>query len=162
MNEDSNDEVGALALKRRCLINEIPFHPNSHHLISKLSSTHIHKLTTMTTPPTPTQLRSLYRLLLRELPPRALSPTSRTPLQTRIREHITSPSTSSASSSPTPIEHADQFLQFVRAQRMYATLVERYNPGLSMDEEDRVRLTARRVGMDLPEEFKYVEEGEGE
>lgn len=24
-----------------------------------------------------------------------------------------------------------------------------------MDEEERVRLTARRVGMDLPEEFSY-------
>lgn len=36
---------------------------------------------------------------------------------------------------------------------MYATLVERYNPGMNMNEEERVRLTARRVGMDLPAEF---------
>lgn len=36
---------------------------------------------------------------------------------------------------------------------MYATLLERYNPGMNMDEEERVRLTARRVGMDLPEEY---------
>lgn len=36
---------------------------------------------------------------------------------------------------------------------MYATLLERYNPGMNMDEEERVRLTARRVGMELPEEF---------
>lgn len=33
---------------------------------------------------------------------------------------------------------------------MYATLVERYNPGMNMNEEDRVRLSARRVGMNLP------------
>jgi len=33
---------------------------------------------------------------------------------------------------------------------MYATLVDRYNPGMDMDERERVRLTARRVGMDLP------------
>jgi ATP synthase assembly factor FMC1 len=39
---------------------------------------------------------------------------------------------------------------------MYATLLERYNPGMNMDEEERVRLTARRVGMDLPEEFSYA------
>lgn len=115
----------------------------------------------MATPPTAAQLRSLYRSLLRELAPRALSPTSRTPIQTRIREHIASPSTYSSTSSPTPIEHAEQFLQYLRAQRMYATLVERYNPGMGMDEEDRVRLTARRVGMDLPEEFRFVEEAEG-
>lgn len=29
-----------------------------------------------------------------------------------------------------------------------------------MDEEERVRLTARRVGMDLPEEFSYAGSGE--
>jgi hypothetical protein len=33
---------------------------------------------------------------------------------------------------------------------MYATLLARYNPGMDMDQEERVRLTARRVGMDLP------------
>lgn len=46
---------------------------------------------------------------------------------------------------------------------MYATLLERYNPGMNMDEEERVRLTARRVGMDLPQEFSYAgtEEGDG-
>lgn len=40
---------------------------------------------------------------------------------------------------------------------MYATLLERYNPGMNMDEEERVKLTARRVGMDLPEEFNYAD-----
>lgn len=37
---------------------------------------------------------------------------------------------------------------------MYATLIERYNPGIGMSGEERVRLTARRVGMDLPIEIK--------
>jgi ATP synthase assembly factor FMC1 len=37
---------------------------------------------------------------------------------------------------------------------MYATLLERYNPGMNMDEEERVKLTARRVGMDLPVEYE--------
>ena len=37
---------------------------------------------------------------------------------------------------------------------MYATLLERYNPGMSMDEEERVKLTMKRVGMDAPEEWK--------
>lgn len=38
---------------------------------------------------------------------------------------------------------------------MYATLLERYNPGIrgAVDEDQRVRLTARRVGMTLPEEW---------
>jgi hypothetical protein len=51
------------------------------------------------------------------------------------------------------LARAEQYIAYVRAQRMYATLLERYNPGISMDEEERVRLTARRVGMDLPDEF---------
>jgi len=38
---------------------------------------------------------------------------------------------------------------------MYATLLEKYNPGMSMDEEEKVRLTARRVGMELPAEFGF-------
>lgn len=33
---------------------------------------------------------------------------------------------------------------------MYTTLVERYNPGMDMSDEERVRLSARRVGMNLP------------
>jgi ATP synthase assembly factor FMC1 len=45
---------------------------------------------------------------------------------------------------------------------MYATLLERYNPGMNMEEEERVRLTARRVGMELPEVFTHVGSGQGE
>lgn len=102
---------------------------------------------------TPTKLRSIYRAFLRELPSRPLSEKSKSPLQARIRSTI-------ASETKTPLEQADQFLQYVKAQRMYATLLERYNPGMGMDEEERVRLTARRVGMDLPEEFSYAGSGE--
>jgi ATP synthase assembly factor FMC1 len=119
-----------------------------------------HHITMPAAAPSPATLRSLYRSFLRELPPRALSRTSRTPLQSRIRESISSPG-SSTSSSPISVDHADQFLQYARAQRIYATLLERYNPGMNMEEEDRVRMTARRVGMDLPEEFAYVDEEDG-
>lgn len=43
---------------------------------------------------------------------------------------------------------------------MYTTLLERYNPGMSFDEEERVRLTARRVGMEMPAEW-YGKKGSG-
>lgn len=48
---------------------------------------------------------------------------------------------------------------------MYATLLERYNPGLGFlsgedGEEERVRLTARRVGMEMPREW-YEKDGDG-
>ncbi|KAL9074233.1 MAG: hypothetical protein Q9161_002427 [Pseudevernia consocians] len=94
----------------------------------------------------PSHLRSIYRSLLRELPHRPLSTPS--PIQQRIRNTI------SSDSAPIQLEEAEQYIQYVKTQRMYATLLERYNPGMSMDEEEKVRLTARRVGMDLPEEWR--------
>lgn len=94
---------------------------------------------------TPTHLRALYRSFLRELPSRPLS--TSTPLKQRIRTTI-------ASTSHTTPEAAEQFLHYVKAQRMYATLLERYNPGMTMEDEERTILTARRVGMEMPVEFK--------
>lgn len=32
-------------------------------------------------------------------------------------------------------------------------MLERYNPGMGMDEAERVRLSARRIGMELPAEY---------
>ncbi|KAF2137626.1 uncharacterized protein K452DRAFT_235440 [Aplosporella prunicola CBS 121167] len=100
----------------------------------------------------PTAVRSIYRRLLRELPTRTPRPGSHvlsnpSPLQRHIR------TTLGASATRTPsVDEAEQFVQYVRAQRMYVTLVERYNPGMNLTEEERIRLTARRVGMDLPVE----------
>jgi ATP synthase assembly factor FMC1, mitochondrial len=129
----------------------------------------------------PLRARQLYRALLRELPRRHISlssPASPSPLKQRFRERFTSLSPTNSPSSTSEdtaevlllsqqIQQAEQFVQYAKAQRMYATLVARYNPGMDMDQEERVRLTARRVGMDLPVENVYndepsVEEGEGE
>jgi ATP synthase assembly factor FMC1 len=44
---------------------------------------------------------------------------------------------------------------------MYATLLERYNPGMNMDDEERIKMTARRVGMEMPEEYELGGEGNG-
>jgi ATP synthase assembly factor FMC1 len=105
------------------------------------------------------QVRSLYRRILRELPiPQATIPSRTThqklstpsTLQQRIRESVSKPSTTNTQSQ---IQQAEQFAQYIQAQRTYLALIERYNPGMGMSEEERVRLSARRVGMDLPEEF---------
>lgn len=48
------------------------------------------------------------------------------------------------------IQEAQQLAQYVKAQRTYTSLLEMYFPGMSMDEEEKIRLTARRVGWDLP------------
>ncbi|EOD50129.1 Complex 1 LYR protein [Neofusicoccum parvum] len=106
------------------------------------------------------QIRSLYRRLLRELPARSPKHAPSTlssqpilsnpsPLQQHIRTQLATSPAEHAARTPT-LEETEQFVQYVKAQRMYITLLERYNPGMNMDEEERVRLTARRVGMDLP------------
>ena len=110
------------------------------------------------------QIRSLYRRLLRELP--STPQTTRTQhqklsspshLQQRIRSTL---STQKPNTTPQgQMQQAEQFVQYVQAQRTYATLLERYNPGMGMTEEERVRLSARRVGINLPVE--YSGEGEG-
>ncbi|KAL9585708.1 MAG: hypothetical protein Q9212_001365 [Teloschistes hypoglaucus] len=94
--------------------------------------------------------RSIYRSILRELPQRPLSEPS--PVQQRIRTAIAARSHEAAEAE---MDQAEQYIQYAKAQRMYTTLLERYNPGMSADEEDKVRLTARRVGMDLPDELKH-------
>lgn len=100
----------------------------------------------MAKPSSPT-MRSLYRSLLRELPPRPVLARERSPAHQRLRADFTEPS------SPQSVGQAQQFLAYLRAQRTYVSLLERYNPGMGMDEEERVRLTARRVGMNLPDEY---------
>lgn len=124
------------------------------------------------------QARSAYRALLRELPRRGLSAPS--PLHQRIRQlfrseeqtaSTTAPDASQPASSALPfsipsnveelslrIQEAEQLAKYARAQRSYSALLERYNPGMNLDEEERIRLTARRVGMDLPELY---ESGDG-
>jgi hypothetical protein len=105
-----------------------------------------------------THLRSTYRAVLRELPRRTLS--NPTPLQQRIREAFRTGAGEQSRPAEDPhfeqrVQEAEQMAQYARAQRAYAALVERYNPGMTMTEKEKIRLTARRVGFDLP----VVEEG---
>lgn len=151
-----------------------------------------HKMAT----PTQSQLRSLYRRIIRELPshhrPTHASILSHpSTLQTQIRATLaTTPRSPTTGRNTTPIsrltaasiadaespsakfnaesgihaktveqmlQEGEQFVAYVQAQRQYLSLIERYNPGMNMDEEERVRLSARRVGMNLPiDEFGNV------
>lgn len=100
--------------------------------------------------------RVLYRHLLRELPPLTAQ---RTMLHHTLRQSFTSPPSSSNSSigiyaAKPPGERAKQFLKYLQSQRSYVALLERYNPALAaggeMDLAEHARLTARRVGLDMP------------
>lgn len=112
------------------------------------------------------QARSAYRALLREHPRRNIlqsasttSSPSTTPLHNRLRELFRNggPPKREEELSETErqrglqrIQEAQQLAQYVKAQRTYTNMLELYYPGMSMDEEERIRLTARRVGWDLP------------
>jgi ATP synthase assembly factor FMC1 len=77
------------------------------------------------------------------------------PLRSRIRASFAEPAEDpSPEYSLRQRQQAEQFIQYVKAQRTYITLLERYNPGMTMDDEDRIRLSARRVGMNMPIEFQ--------
>ena len=104
----------------------------------------------------PAHARALYRALLRELPPRApKQPPS--PLRASIKHHFQATARQPSAASPEYAlarrQEMDQAIQYLRAQRMYGTLLERYNPGMDMSDEERVRLSARKVGLDMPEEW---------
>ncbi|KAJ5656909.1 hypothetical protein N7507_008859 [Penicillium longicatenatum] len=103
-----------------------------------------------------------------------------TPSTTGSPNPATTPSSatsteSSSSSPPVPFslptsaeeatlrfQEAEQLAKYARAQRTYVELLERYNPGMGMDEEERVRLTARRVGLDVPSLYEAEGKGKGE
>lgn len=111
----------------------------------------------MSTPSAPT-VRSLYRRVLRELPPLPVPrhKVPRTPIHASIRAHFSQPPVNDSEEYILARrQEVDQFVAYLRAQRMYGTLLQRYNPGMGMDEEERVRLTARRVGMEMPVEYDW-------
>jgi len=102
----------------------------------------------------PAQLRSLYRAFLRELPPQPILSSPRSYFQQKLRDSFLQPQGSKPTIS---LSQAEQYVQYLRAQRKYIMLVERYNPGMGMTEEERVRLTARRVGLDVPIEYEKTQ-----
>lgn len=48
------------------------------------------------------------------------------------------------------LQHAKDITSFITNQREYDELVERYNPGSSLSQEEIVRRTAGKVGLDIP------------
>ncbi|KAF8543801.1 hypothetical protein BDD12DRAFT_874025 [Trichophaea hybrida] len=104
-----------------------------------------------------THSRSLYRHLLRELPPIMAR---RTSLHRTLRQTFYPDARAAAPPAEVPEDHAKHFLKYLQSQRMYVMLLERYNPGLAgdMDLQEHTRLTARRVGLDMPVQGEREEE----
>jgi len=52
--------------------------------------------------------------------------------------------------SATEKNHLQDLTLYLKSQRVYEELLERYNPGISMKQKDKVEKTAHRVGLDVP------------
>lgn len=52
---------------------------------------------------------------------------------------------------PVSLRNLHNIGTFLRSQRVYSELVERYNPGLTMEQNENVRRTANRVGLGVPD-----------
>lgn len=53
--------------------------------------------------------------------------------------------------SENDIHNLQNVITYLKNQRVYNELLERYNPGLTMSQEDNVRKTANMVGLAVPE-----------
>jgi ATP synthase assembly factor FMC1, mitochondrial len=145
-----------------------PFLARTERHTLSISSNHIYLLCipidALKMSPHIPKLRSLYRRILRELPSRSHNQphgqsllSNPSPLQRRIRSSFSSAAADTNANATIPrIQETEQFIKYIQAQRQYVTLVERYNPGMNMTEEERVRLSARRVGMNLPVEVDFA------
>ncbi|EPQ59535.1 hypothetical protein GLOTRDRAFT_55630 [Gloeophyllum trabeum ATCC 11539] len=105
------------------------------------------------------QYRMLYRNVVRELAKGSISPRAnrnkvissafRTMFERRLRE---------------PDAHRsfeydmDNAVTFLRSQRTYKALLERYNPLVDLTAEERIEATARRVGLNMPKTPKSEDE----
>ncbi|CAR25038.1 ATP synthase assembly factor FMC1 [Lachancea thermotolerans] len=49
------------------------------------------------------------------------------------------------------LEHLRDIAGFLQNQMEFEQLVERYNPGLKMDQEEKVKRTAAKVGLQVPD-----------
>ncbi|KAH9844013.1 uncharacterized protein C8Q71DRAFT_730918 [Rhodofomes roseus] len=96
-----------------------------------------------------TSPQSAYRSVVRELN-RALTSAPATRSKT-IAKNFRAVIENGRQSNPQHFDHdLANALTFMRSQRMHKMLLERYNPLHDMSTEERVKATARRVGLDMP------------
>jgi len=88
----------------------------------------------------------VYRAILRELYQSSIEPRSTRSRTTALKFRAILES-STASNLESTSQNA---LTFLRSQRMYKTLLDRYNPLVDLTAEERIEATARRVGLNMP------------
>ncbi|KAI0254279.1 hypothetical protein BJV78DRAFT_1121729 [Lactifluus subvellereus] len=87
-----------------------------------------------------------YRAILREIYKASISPRSTRGRATALNFRAVLESTK-ATDFDSSTQNA---ITFLRSQRMYKTLLDRYNPLIDLTAEERIEATARRVGLNMP------------
>ncbi|KAI9510453.1 hypothetical protein F5148DRAFT_976775 [Russula earlei] len=100
----------------------------------------------MATKAASTKVIHAYRAILRELYKSSMSTRSTRSPTTALNFRAILESTKSSDLDNT-MQNA---ITFLRSQRMYKMLLDRYNPLIELTSEERVEATARRVGLNMP------------
>ncbi|CAE6522215.1 unnamed protein product [Rhizoctonia solani] len=98
------------------------------------------------------QARAAYRTLLREVRKSSIFP--RAERGSFVSKQIRAIASSAWQAPETFQNHALNAAAFLRAQREYKVLMDRYNPLHGLSVEEQRKATAHRVGLELPKEFK--------
>ncbi|KAI0303125.1 hypothetical protein BC826DRAFT_983510 [Russula brevipes] len=93
-----------------------------------------------------TKVIPAYRAVLRELYKASISPGPTRSRTTASNIRAVLESTKSGDFDNT----AQNAITFLRSQRMYKMLLDRYNPLVDLTAEERIEATARRVGLNMP------------
>ncbi|KAG6820093.1 hypothetical protein H0H93_005405 [Arthromyces matolae] len=97
-------------------------------------------------------LAHLYRDLLRELRRSAVAPRK---ANRAVASNLRSLANNyRLSGSAVVFQDLQNALLFLKSQREYKVLIDRYNPLVDLTAEERIKATARRVGLDMPVEHK--------
>ncbi|KEP55175.1 complex 1 LYR-like protein [Rhizoctonia solani 123E] len=98
------------------------------------------------------QAQAAYRVLLRELRKSSIFP--RAERGTFVSKQILAIAHSARQTPEIFRRHVLNAAAFLKAQREYKILMDRYNPLHGLSVEEQRKATAHRVGLELPKEFK--------
>ncbi|GLB33743.1 putative complex1_LYR-like protein [Lyophyllum shimeji] len=99
-----------------------------------------------------TELPHAYRGILRELRKSAVTP--RKSNKTLVSNFRSIAAQYQKSGDPVILQDMRNALLFLRSQREHKLLLERYNPLVDLTAQERIKATARRVGLDMPSVHK--------
>ncbi|KAF8842297.1 hypothetical protein BDN67DRAFT_899641 [Paxillus ammoniavirescens] len=96
------------------------------------------------------QHAQLYRNVVREVAKASISPRTQRNKEISASFRILFDQNSQSEESRVFRHDIENIVTFMRSQREYKTLLERYNPLVDLTSEEHIEATARRVGLNMP------------